>query len=709
MRRSLAIVLTLAVSLVTAGGAQALMVSDNGTTAGVALVPGTRGGSLPAGVAAVTSSGPCSDPALSSDLGGPVLPNNGLCYHGGGVIHKNETFALTWDQPRAYWSGTRGYVERFLRDVADGSGTLTSPYSVTTQYTDGGGRAQNASVYGGGCIDYGAVGGSACEFGNPTGAGHDYPANGCTPKGDSFIDVNEISPNGVCLTDSQLRAELAAMVSETGIVGRTEPGYTPVVTLLLPAGVETCLDPARNLCSANAFLAPTPPTPSTSTTGGTIPADTYRVEVTYITATGESLPSAPKTVTTTGTTSTITIDSPPSAPGATGWNVYVTRADGQTYVGQQSSPNAIGTPLTLSAVAGAGPAPAHPTAFCSYHSVLDVGGTKVAYVVQPWTAVTSCDEPDAPAIPQNPTPQQLSVDVGLRLVSSISQAQIASIVNPALDGWFALGGSEIDDNHGCTPLANGLDSVRVGASSQNPYLLQREFNNAGVIESEPTTYFGCAPGILLTPAFVVPSAVNRGDVVEFDGSATASTLIVPRADYTWSFGDGTTAVGPSVAHSYAKGGSYTVKLYVMDRGGNVASLSQTISVLGAGGQVVTPPPTARSLGVHLQLMPEGLRTVLRKGITVRLTSNRSADGFVTISISRAAADRAHIRHGRGATVVIGRGTLSGIKAGTATLHLRLSRAAAAKLKRLSHVALTVRLALVEPGGGHLAIVVAGRY
>ena len=51
------------------------------------------------------------------------LPTTGLCSHGGAVIHKNETFALVWDpNPHRDWAA--GYVEQFLRDVADGSGTL---------------------------------------------------------------------------------------------------------------------------------------------------------------------------------------------------------------------------------------------------------------------------------------------------------------------------------------------------------------------------------------------------------------------------------------------------------------------------------------------------------------------------------------------------------------------------------------------------------
>jgi hypothetical protein len=624
MRRYLLIALPFVVSLVMATSeARAVVVdpSASGTTVsyptdqsnyvGVALVPGTRGNLATAGVPTVSSSAPCSDPWLSSDLGGPLLPPNGLCWNGGGatpsnaVIHGNETFAITWDanhpnQPRNYWATTRGYVEQFLKDVADGTGTLTSPYAVTTQYADQSGRAANRSKYGGGCIDYGYPGESACQFGNTigTGPGNNYPTSGCSITGTSYTSTND-----VCLTDSQLQAELATMVTNMSLVGRTQPGYTPLLVLLTPPGVETCLDGHGKLCSANS---------------------------------------------------------------------------------------------------GAG------ARFCSYHSHIEVGGTNFAYVVQPWIVHTGCDEPKLPALPANPTAQQLAIDAGVRLVNPLSQGQIAAIVNPWLNGWFANDGSEINDNDGCAPAGVPADNAVVGNSSQNPYLLQAEFSNGGVIEIDPNGPV-CATAVALSPTFVVPSPIDQGDVVAFDGSTTVSSLVIPNAEYKWDFGDGTTSVGASVVHSYAKGGTYTVTLNVADRGGNVSSVSQTISVLGPNGQPVSSTITNPGLRVRLLLAPQSLRTVLRAGVAVWVSSNEPADGIVTLSISRNAARRAHISPGRGATVMIGRGTVSSINTGTVSLHLHLSRAMAAKLKHLSHVTLTVRLALVAASGDRLAIDAAGHY
>src|SRR5579884_3821455 len=78
---------------ITTSAAQAVVVNDAGTEAGVALNPASRYSSpLPAGVSAVNSGSACTDPWLSTDLGGPAIPSSGLCYRGGPVVHKNETF-----------------------------------------------------------------------------------------------------------------------------------------------------------------------------------------------------------------------------------------------------------------------------------------------------------------------------------------------------------------------------------------------------------------------------------------------------------------------------------------------------------------------------------------------------------------------------------------------------------------------------------------
>ncbi len=616
----IATALTTVVSLVAASGAQAVVVdlnpaangqttvtypADQSSYAGVTLVPGTRGNLANTGIPTVTSSMTCSDPALTSDF---TLPSEGLCSHGGPVAHANETFALVWD-PHPHADYAAPYVEQFLRDAADGSGGLGSPFSIATQYSDAGGRAANSSLYGGG-YDFAAG----------------YPANGCTVTGThhyastpgGLVDI----PNDICLTDAQIKSELQSMVTQNGIIGRTQPGHTPVLVLLTPPGVETCLDASGNLCSANS--------------------------------------------------------DPTHAPGSV-----------------------------------ANPAPQ----FCSYHSQVNVGGTVLDYVVQPWSTQTPCDEPDAqPSLPSGAVdPDTLVQAMGARLVSPLSEAMIATLVNSGLNGWFALDGSEINDN-GCVPLSLGLDKATVGNST---YYLQREFNNAGLMVDDPFVA-PCSPSVGLDPQFVVPSPIDAGDVVQFDGAESRSTLLVPRSNFSWTFGDGTSATGPSAVHSYSSGGTYTATLKVTDRGGNVATIAQQVVVLGSSGQIVPPslaPPTSQTgksaakpaLSVRVALAPQGLKGILSSGVSLNVTANQSANGILTLSIPRSAAKRAHIRTGHSSSVVIGRGTISGIHSGSNHLHVHLPKATASKLKRLGHVTLTIRLSLVAQGGHRITVDAAGHY
>jgi hypothetical protein len=617
----LATLLTVIASLAVAtSGAQAVVVdmnpasqgqptvnypTDLGSYYGVDVVPGTRADLLTAGIPTVSSAAPCTDPSLGTEW---TLPSTGLCSHGGPVVHASETFVLDWDYGISNYAAP--YVEQYLRNVADGSGTLTSPYSDMTQYTDGSGRAANSFLYGGGYDDANA-----------------YPTSACTPSGThhfagTFGGTLTDVPNSVCLDDAQLRSELTASIVQNGLVGRIQPGHTPEVVLLTPPGVETCIDSGASLCSAN------------------------------------------------------------------------------------SDPNTV------------------PAQFCSYHSQINVGGTLFNYIVQPWTAQTDCDETDAtPAVPPGPAIDltQLTNSMGARLVDPLSQAQIATQTNPGMTGWFALDGSEINDN-GCAPLTNGLDNVTVANTG---YVLQREFNNGGVLIDDPFSS-QCIPWVNLNPQYVVPSPINAGDVVEFDGSKTRSDLLVPHDNYVWSFGDGTTAIGPSVVHSYPYAGTYTTTLTVTDRGGNVASVSQQEVVIGTPApnplqvpaqqpsQAGSPGSGSHTVSVairaRIQLVPQGLGAVLNSGLAIRVSSNVNANGIVTVSIPAKAAKRAHIKVARHASsVVIGRGTVSEIKSGTVTLHLKLSRTTAAKLKKLAHLNLSVRLALVAPGGRRMAIDAAGSY
>ncbi len=631
-RRALLALGAIAAALLAAGPAGAVVVDPGGSGqsvtfdasasdsyVGVTPMPG--GGALSsAGVSVVTAGPSCTDPWLSPDLSMGVaggLPTGSLCYQGGGVLHANETVALVWDPLRRYWEGTKQYLEQFLRDVAGASGVLGTPFALSAQYHDGSGRAADASKYGGGCVDLGNPGGYTCTLGDRTGAGigSNYP-NGGSGDCQSIVPGTSfpyMMPDGslgsvantVCLTDADIRAEVRTIVSSTGFENLHAPGYAPLIDVLLPAGVEVCLNQGETLCSANTDSASSNPT-------STVQAQ-----------------------------------------------------------------------------------------FCSYHSWTVVDGVRIAYAVQPWTVAPwtndgGCDEPSLPTPPQVPA----ATAVGMRLVGPLSQAQIAAIVNPWLDGWFADDGSEIDR---CDYRGSQYDNVTIGSAT---YTLPREGNNGGLIQNDPSSP-ACALGVVLKPQFAVPSAVEHGDAVALDGSQTLSTLVVPSAEYRWSFGDSTGAIGPSVTHVYADGGTYTVRLTVTDRGGYSATVTHTISVLGPSGSGSGLP--SPGLRVRVQLLPQSLAAMLRGGIQMRISSNERADAIVRLTIPRAAARRAHLAGpGRG-PVTIGRGTIRGIRRGTISLRVRVSHWVARHLERARSLTVTVHLLTLAAGGRHEMLDVAAGY
>jgi PKD repeat protein len=73
-----------------------------------------------------------------------------------------------------------------------------------------------------------------------------------------------------------------------------------------------------------------------------------------------------------------------------------------------------------------------------------------------------------------------------------------------------------------------------------------------------------------------PAAVDVGQNVTFDASNSVDVGTI--VSFEWSFGDGTNATGPVVAHLYDRGGTYQVKLNVTNDGGISSLKTFTITV-----------------------------------------------------------------------------------------------------------------------------------
>lgn len=89
---------------------------------------------------------------------------------------------------------------------------------------------------------------------------------------------------------------------------------------------------------------------------------------------------------------------------------------------------------------------------------------------------------------------------------------------------------------------------------------------------------GCLP----IPIFeVTPSTARAGTELSFDASGSVVSNL-PEGNvavgWSWKFGDGESAKGKVVTHTYEKAGTYTVELTVTDSAGREATVTEPLTV-----------------------------------------------------------------------------------------------------------------------------------
>lgn len=145
----------------------------------------------------------------------PASANN-LTYHGGPVMHANTVYAIYW-VPTGYSVSAqyRSTIDGFFANVAAASATATpttsNVYYADTQYSDGSGPIANRSTFA-----------SATNSVVDTNV---FPSNGCT---DSYTSI--------CVSDAQIRSELAKVMAAQGWTGGPDKLYF----MFTPQGVGSC-------------------------------------------------------------------------------------------------------------------------------------------------------------------------------------------------------------------------------------------------------------------------------------------------------------------------------------------------------------------------------------------------------------------------------------------------------------------------------------
>src|SRR2546430_17568095 len=111
----------------------------------------------------------------------------------------------------------------------------------------------------------------------------------------------------------------------------------------------------------------------------------------------------------------------------------------------------------------------------------------------------------------------------------------------------------------------------------------------------PSFGVGGAPSLAMARGPSSAPSAASGDTITFAATATGGD---GGYSFTWDFGDGTRATGPTVTHGYATPGSYTPVVTVMDAVGvtNRTQLATiTIRTSAAGSAIGLDPIVVEAL------------------------------------------------------------------------------------------------------------------
>ncbi|MGC2374757.1 MAG: PKD domain-containing protein [Solirubrobacteraceae bacterium] len=664
---------------------------------------------------------------------------------GNPVLHKNETYAIYWDPTDHYHGDWQHLIDTFFQGLGADSGSTGTVFAVDSQYTDKSNLpASYLSTFRGAYTDTDS-----------------YPATKeCTdPHPLEVTDL--IGPvvakkhTEVCLTDPQVRTELKAFIAAHGL----QKGVGSIFYLFTPPGVTACLDAGgpTGHCSDH-----TGSIQETGTESYKNSFCSYHSDFSNVTLENATTPDA----------NTILYGVIPWTAGGFG-DYHLTGADETpAYDCQDGGFDPTSEPLEKKEKAKEKKIESIKE---KEEKSKNSEEQKEQEEAEQKAAVREGPHQQEPNQSAGRSPDG-SYDTGLAdlIVSQIGVQQQNIVTDPLLNAWNdSLGNEVTDECRNFFASGQSVGSVTADEHSFGGSLSNQSFagsnayiNDAFNLAAGRLPYPGvpCMAGISLVPQFTAPNPVNANELVGFDGMESNITLNddigyskatgaeEPKyAVYKWNFGDKTPEVtgyapgapslnspetspcelpwkapcAASTYHSYQYGETYNVTLTVTDTGGNTASVTEPITVVGPaaptttlpggpsgpGGTTATSPvagaiaptspaaPTVPAPVVTGFASSKSLKKVLRGGLAVRYSANEQVAGSIQVLLDAAVAKRLRI-HGAAATglpkgspgaIVVGTAVLVTTKAGQGTIHVKFSASTAARLKHVRKLKLTLRL------------------
>ncbi len=200
--------------------------------------------------------------------------------------------------------------------------------------------------------------------------------------------------------------------------------------------------------------------------------------------------------------------------------------------------------------------------YCGYHAV--IGSAPILYAVIPYNALPGHCRSD------RPRPNRSAADPA---IVTIAHELAEAATDPLGNGWTDDSGNEIADIclHRFGPDLGGSS----GSTAYNQviggghYFLQDLWSNA-----DHACEAAAPPDRVKIAA---PARAARGAAVALSASASAPHRTI--VSYTWAFGDGGSARGPEVRHTFARVGSHTATLTVVDSWGDERTAARRVRVV----------------------------------------------------------------------------------------------------------------------------------
>ncbi|MFT4216806.1 MAG: PKD domain-containing protein [Micropruina sp.] len=131
----------------------------------------------------------------------------------------------------------------------------------------------------------------------------------------------------------------------------------------------------------------------------------------------------------------------------------------------------------------------------------------------------------------------------------------------------------------------GDGSTGTGATASHTYASAGSFTvSLTVTDDQGATNTVTQTVETVDPPNQLPTAAFSSQLGDLDAqfsAAASSDADGTIAGYAWDFGDGSTATGVTASHTYTTAGSYTVTLTVTDNSGGTATVTHSVTLLGA--------------------------------------------------------------------------------------------------------------------------------